>query len=287
MKTAFCILAHKYSPVLAQSIDLLGSIGDIYLHVDARSDLAAFGSIVERVHLTERGPVFWGTHTITQSMLAVMRATCNREYGYVAIISGDTLPIRPIEQIDAFLLSAAANGTEFVHDAPLHTDRMRRQRVAYRYPLYDRRNRNKGEAMLRSIQTALKLFPRNRLADALPPLHSGSNWIIVSSALRDYIFDFLESNPWYEQAFMHSLCGDEIFFHTIFAQSPFAAHRFAGQTMFTDWTTGPDFPRTLRNCDLERLVAARDDSQNHFLFARKMADDLDLDLYRRLLLGRK
>ncbi len=101
------------------------------------------------------------------------------------------------------------------------------------------------------------------------------------------MFSFLGSNPEYAEAFRYSRCGDELFFATLIEQSPFADRRDRRRYMYTDWQTGPQFPRTLDESDFGRLreAATKNDEGEYYLFARKFADMFDLDAYRTKVMG--
>lgn len=67
------------------------------------------------------------------------------------------------------------------------------------------------------IQIGLK---RNKI-DHLPRLYKGSLWFTLSHSAIDYILKYLNQNPDYLTPFKTSLCGDEVFFHTIMFNSHF------------------------------------------------------------------
>ncbi len=267
MRIAYCILCHKYTPVLDTLVDLIGSGNDIWVHVDAKADISRFAPLADRVNFLEgRVRVTWGGYSQIEATLRLLDATRARDCDYVALVSGDTLPLRPDADIRRFLWEN--RGCEFIFERPLlrgHADRVR-----FRYP--ERRLRFWSAARRR-----LGLLPRNRYFDTLPPLHFGSNWFVVTPGLRDYIFDFLGQHPEYTEAFRYSNCGDELFFATIAANSPFADRLDPRRYMYVDWTTGPDRPRLLDESDFPRLKAASE------LWARKFSDTLDTRAYREYM----
>lgn len=286
MKIAFCIICHKYTAVLREAVSLLAESNDIYLHVDAKSEIEAFEPLRGMVRFVEpRVNVTWGGYSQIEAYLRAFEATKAKEYGYVALISGDTLPLRPVAEIKKYL--ADNQGREFVFEKPILPHH--RDRVRYKHPAESVRDRGFWLKIARGMQKCLRLRPRNPYFDLLPPLAFGSNWIVITPAFRDYIFDYLAANPHFTEALMHSNCGDELFFATIINQSPFADRRDPRRYMYVDWETGPQYPRTLNGSDFDRLetAAAKNNDEEYYLFARKFADDTDLAEYRRRFIDRK
>lgn len=286
MKIAYCVMCHKYTPVLRELVALVGTEGggnDVYLHVDAKSDIGEFGEIADKVVFVEpRVDVTWGSWTQIEASLRLLDAARSGECDYIALISGDTLPLRDDDAIKRYL--ETNRGREFVYELPLqahHPDRVR-----YKYPAENPKDRGMAMRIVRGLQKRLRLFPRNPYFGSLPPLAFGSNWLIITPTFRDYIFDYLDSNPSYAEVFRHSHCGDELFFATLINQSPFASRRDPRRYMYVDWQTGPQYPRTLDESDFGRLRAAsaRDNDKEFYLFARKFSDTLDLDTYNNDLL---
>ena len=122
---------------------------------------------------------------------------------------------------------------------------------------------------------------RNPAYDALPQLYFGSNWLGLSGECRDYVLERAESDRAFTDAFRRGRCVDEIFIPTIVAHSPFAAGNIAAPLMLAEFAPGASSPRLIRTEDLPRLAARRD---GPYLFARKAADDIDTDQYKRTLM---
>ena len=125
---------------------------------------------------------------------------------------------------------------------------------------------------------------KNNLYELLPKLYKGTQWFGITSELRDYIIEYLQDNEWYIKAFKNSLCGDEIFFHTIIYNSKFRENIYQDYDKsnicyqalrYIDWKTGPDYPRILNENDFEKI------KDTECIFARKFDENLDLDLYRK------
>lgn len=279
MNVAYCIVCHKFTPVLEELVAGLEEGDDVFVHVDAKVDIGQFEPLQGRVNFIEnRVRVTWGRYSQIEATLRLLDATREVSCDYVALISGDTLPLLPSAELKKRLW--LDRGCEYLNIERLLPAHLRRLR--YRYPADDTRQRGFWGKAFYSVQRRLRLLPRNRWFGALPPLAFGSNWFVITPSLREYIFDFLGQNPEYVEAFRHSHCGDELFFATIAMGSPFAERLTRRKFFYIDWRTGPGHPRVLDESDFGRIAAAMADNDQLF-FARKFADDLDLNEYKALI----
>lgn len=285
-RIAFCIECHKYTPVLQELCrQLQHPEADIFIHVDAKSDIGDFAPLRPLARFIHpRSKVYWGEYGQIDCMLKLLRATCNGDYRYIAILSGDTLPPRPCGQIHDFL--EACYPRQFADMQPeLHITELTQKMQWCHYP-----DRNDWIGHLPGYFRK-RLYKRLRPGDnpyfrTLPPLEKGSNWIVVTDRFRDFVFDYLRTHPDYIRAFRHSHCGDEIFFQTLMGISEFAGANTRRPLVYTRWVgEGAPHPETFGTDDLSRLLQARDTAAEvPYLFARKIADDLDIARYRETFL---
>ncbi len=98
-RIAFCILCHKYTPVLEELIRILNVPGnEIFIHVDGKSRIQDFAPLRDRtgVHFLEpRTKVYWAGFSMVESTLRLFAETQNKNFHYIVLISGDTLPYAP------------------------------------------------------------------------------------------------------------------------------------------------------------------------------------------------
>ena len=140
-RIAFCVLCHKYTPVLAELVHQLDAPGNgLFIHVDGKADIGAFAALGKtgRVCFVEpRTKVYWGGFGMVESTLRLFSATRDGGFRYVVLISGDTLPLYPAETIRTVLREAYDRGRQFISANPSITpeeaDRIRRRR--FRPPL--------------------------------------------------------------------------------------------------------------------------------------------------------
>lgn len=135
-RIAFCVLCHKYTPVLAELVHQLDAPGNgLFIHVDGKADIGAFAALGKTVRVCfvePRTKVYWGGFGMVESTLRLFSATRDGGFRYVVLISGDTLPLYPAETIHTVLREAYARGRQFISANPSITpeeaDRVRRRR---------------------------------------------------------------------------------------------------------------------------------------------------------------
>lgn len=93
----------------------------------------------------------------------------------------------------------------------------------------------------------------NPFFDRLPPLKKGSQWIAITDRMRDFIFDYLAAHPEFIPAFRYSHAADELFFHTLLGDSPFAGYNANYSLVHADWSHPGAHPKTLSTSDLSQL----------------------------------
>ena len=211
-RIAFCVLCHKYTPVLAELVHQLDAPGNgLFIHVDGKADIGAFAALGKtgRVCFVEpRTKVYWGGFGMVESTLRLFSATRDGGFRYVVLISGDTLPLYPAETIRTVLREAYDRGRQFISANPSITpeeaDRIRRRRFCP----------DKSTFARRLLRIAMKCTMRadNPFFDRLPPLEKGSQWIAITDRMRDFIFDYLAAHPDFIPAFRYSHAADELFF---------------------------------------------------------------------------
>ena len=78
-RIAFCVLCHKYTPVLAELVHQLDAPGNgLFIHVDGKADIGAFAALGKtgRVCFVEpRTKVYWGGFGMVESTLRLFSAT--------------------------------------------------------------------------------------------------------------------------------------------------------------------------------------------------------------------
>ncbi|WP_195458516.1 beta-1,6-N-acetylglucosaminyltransferase [Alistipes sp. D31t1_170403_E11] len=115
-RIAFCIICHKYTPVLQELIDRLSVPGNgIFVHVDRKARMKDFAALSGKVRfVTPRIDIRWGDYGQICCMRRLYEATRSGDYRYIVLLSGDTLPLYDMTYIREFLAASYARNTEFV-----------------------------------------------------------------------------------------------------------------------------------------------------------------------------
>lgn len=283
-KIAFCILCHKFTPVLESFMKWMSEDNDFYIHVDAKTDITPFEPLTRLDNVffvSDRTAVYWGTFSQVEAILKIFHLTKQGSYSHICLVSGDTLPLRSNREIKDYFSSQP--DTEFIIYEPVKS--LHYERFKYNYPNFEK-EKNFFLKVRNHVQARFKLYRKNPLAIQVPPLAFGANWIAFTPLFRDYIFEYLKDHPLYTRAFGKSRCADELFFHTILHNSPFESRNDVRHIMYTDWENSINNPRILDESDFARLqkLVNKDDDTHHYLFARKFPDNLDLEQYEKLFI---
>ena len=258
---------------------------DIFIHVDAKSDIGDFAPLRPLARFIHpRSKVYWGEYGQIDCMLKLLRATCNGDYRYIAILSGDTLPLRPCGQIHDFL--EACYPWQFADMQPeLHitelTQKMQwchypdRNDWIGRLPGYFRKRllqtaAPRGQPLFQDIAAARKGFQLDRRHRPLP------GFCVRLSAHPPRLYPRIQTLALRRRDL----------FQTLMGISEFAGANTRRPLVYTRWVgEGAPHPETFGTDDLSRLLQARDTAAEvPYLFARKIADDLDIARYRETLL---
>lgn len=257
-RIAFCIICHKYTPVLQELIDRLSVPGNtIFVHVDRKARMKDFAALSGKVRfVTPRIDIRWGDYSLICCMRRLYEATRSGDYRYIVLLSGDTLPLYDMTYIREFLAASYARNTEFVAMQPdLNLEEFYgKVRTAHYVPVLRWGGKRSLREKLR-IKYAKHFRPaRNPLFGKVLPLEKGCNWITITARLRDYALEYARTHPDYNRFFRYTSCGDEIYFHTILGSSPLAGNNTRQSLMFADWNV-PIGPKVLDNTDIDRLAA--------------------------------
>src|SRR5664280_2591372 len=105
---AYLILAHHQAPLLGKLLRLLDDDrNDVFVHVDAKAKgfvEADLRTIVtnSRLHFTKRTRVMWGSYSMINAELLLLRSAVPNNYAYYHLLSGSDLPLRTQKSIHDF-----------------------------------------------------------------------------------------------------------------------------------------------------------------------------------------
>ncbi len=261
MKLGFLILAHRYPNQLVRLIEglLLVDGSKIYIHVDQKNT-AEFQSTINQfknnsrvVFIEETYKVYWGSYNQILATLALIKAAVkSNSEDYCMLLSGqDFLIKKPSELLNFF---KSNKGSEYMVHFKLPDvqwqdgglNRLGNYHLNFpKHPWFS----NKLNAAIGKLQTAIK-FKRRPFFQQ----YGGSNWFNLSIEALRYIVNYLDKNPAYLKTFKYSLTADEIFIQSILMNSEFKSKMIPQDLRYTNWSTGPEYPKILRESDFEELI---------------------------------
>jgi hypothetical protein len=290
MKVAYLILAHHQPVHLARLVERINAHwADIFIHIDRKVVLDDFRRAVNcansRVTFLEgaqRVKVSWGGFSMVRATLNLLEAAlrCSEPYDRFCLLSGADFPIKN----NAAIYEQFCSNTEFMRidrkvgygETTSHSGNI--SRLWFFDEPYPIRKLLSGRFHRRPYQ---KLT-----------FYHGSSWWCLTRACVEQIMHYLEENP--DFALFHSrvLSPDEIFFHTLVKNLPFADrinHDFARSAgnapqmpnehgcHYIDWGDKPAAsPKILDLDDYDRLV------NSPALFARKFDEKFSRSLLEKL-----
>lgn len=285
---AYLIAAHGSFEQLKALLSLLDDAhNDIYLHMDKKAKSFReedFAAVVSRATLrfVPRRSSSWGSPRFIDVMLSLLTAAVQTPHRYYHLLSGADLPLKSQREIRAFF--NAHDGQEFLnYQHPAADPAVLRYRLGIYHPFYalglGGPLASRAERLLEGLQNRLHI---DRLRGTALRFQKGHLWFSVTHAFAAYA---VEQAPKYRPLFRMSACGDEMFFHTIMANSPFDARRYMPEAYddtlsiqrYIDWAQGGgSSPHTFTMADYDTLCR-----QPH-LFARKFNAARDPELFRRM-----
>jgi hypothetical protein len=203
---------------------------------------------------------------------------------YFTLISGRDFPLRPVEEILAFLEQAPSRS--YLEHFPIPTPRWhfegRERTDFYTYTVRGRRETCiprgedtgffswKGRLLNEALRVRSVLKPTRRFPSYARPV-GGSQWWNLSRAAADRILDFIDEHPDYRRYHAHTLAPDEVFFQSILLGTDFAVeHEIVNDTLrFMRWPEKESHPRVLTMSDMPAM------RESEALFGRKFDAAVD------------
>lgn len=275
MRIAYVISAYRRPEQLLRLIGRLAAEdARFYVHVDSKTREPVFRTMVDGladldVTFLPRHPCHWGGFGHVRASLKGIAAIVDSGYDpdYTILLSGQDYPIKPNDEIHAFLEA-------------------RRGRSSFLYFAVPTPNWAQGgvprfrDWHLRWRGLHVRIPLRRSLPLGLTPWGGSAYWILGRRALAEVV-GFVGEHPEYVEFFRHVDIPDESFFHTILLNSPLAAECDDIRLHYTEWGRTPA-PAVLLTADYPHLV------ESPCLFARKFDPHVDsevLDLIDEHLLS--
>ncbi|MEM9009662.1 MAG: beta-1,6-N-acetylglucosaminyltransferase [Pseudomonadota bacterium] len=222
MSVGICIMAHgrlERAAELARSLVVQGC--RVAIHVDARTSDDAYAKMqatlaeFDEILYAPRRACAWGGFSLVEASQEAAAALLARydDVSHVCLISGTCLPLRPVRELQAFLIANA--GIDFIESWDLEDDDwvkdgLSLERFTLHFPFNWRRQRWLFD---RFVTLQRRLGVRRRMPEGLRP-HIGSQWWCLS---RKTLLAILEDpkRPIYERYFRTTWIPDESYFATL------------------------------------------------------------------------
>lgn len=283
LRFAYLLLAHTDPELLQNLIDLLDDIrNDIYVHIDAKSDISKFSAIKSKYSritvLEKRIDVGWGAPSqIDLEYLLFNTALCSGiEYYYFHLLSGQDLPLKSQDEIHLFFNNN--NGFEFINFESNNatSDEIDRKCKLYHILLSYVRHKNLIVCnivnLIRKSLLGIQYYLGFRRNFRWKQLKKGSNWCSVT---YDFVKYLIENEKLVKQEFRMTHCSDEIYKQTLAYNSPVFKSRIYpyGNMRLIDFKRGSkQSPYTFRQNNFAELI------NSNALFARKFSSFIDSDI---------
>lgn len=268
MHHAWLIIAHNQFGILQRLVSLLDDErSDFFVHIDKKTpelpDLH-----VEKGHLSlldNRVDVRWGTVSQIMAELTLLSAAASKsDYDYYHIISGTTLPLKPVDELDAYFSNQDGKCivTGLCKDEP-YQETLKIHRCNLFMKNYASQNqflRKTSQFLWKSAIAVQRLLGVriNRVGD----FFKASNWLSLPHEAVRYL---LSRKSEILKTYRYSFCGDEYFVPSELMSSPQWKERIVSDDAYLKHDIGRSNAETLR---LEDFPALR---QSGYLFARKFA----------------
>lgn len=214
MRHAYLIMAHKNQEQLAILIQMLDHPScDLFVHLDAKwtnCDLEYLKNRANnsRIYFTERVSVEWGKYSQVQAELILLHAAVNHGgYDFYHFITGQDLPLKSMEEINAFFENTPEqNYIHFCDDEAAYHAAISR---AYRYCLPD-----KGRCLRILNKVLARCLCKVGEKTWLKKRHFGygSAYFDITDFMAKMILD---KENWIKKHFRTYSCPDELFLQTV------------------------------------------------------------------------
>lgn len=283
MRLAYLILAHHHPLHLRRLVRALsGTAAGIFVHVDAKADIAPFRAALSGTGATllrDRVGVWHRGYSMVNATLRLLDAATRHAppFDRYVLLSGDDYPVRP----DAEILEHYRGSAEsWIGHAVLRpeTDDQFRHLAKVSYPDFVLFNSRWGKRspLRRRIQKRVlrACFAWVRKPDPGVTVYRGSQWWSLTHEMAVFCLAYLSdpANRAFVRFFKLTAGSDELVFQTLLLNSRFAgscrSSPVAGASLYSclhyiDWSPHREEPAHLSLADLPAITASG------YLFARK------------------
>jgi len=271
MRLAYLILAHGNKSQLERLVkSLIYANTDIYIHLDAKSDMSEFADLaaLEGVSfIKKRISIGWGDYSMVSATLTgfeeILKASF--DYSHINLLSGQDYLLKSAATIQKFLFENPDKS--FIRYRSILDDwQQSKSRIAmYSLGDYNFPFRFKIQGLLN------KFLPDKKMPLGLKP-YGFSQWITITPNCAAYSLDYLKKHKSVRRFFRLTWAVDEIVFQTILMNSSLKDSIVNDHLRYIKFKNAASRPNTLTMADAKLLV-----DSNKF-FARKFDPQVDSEI---------
>ena len=222
MSVGFIMLAHKNLDRVAQVAGYWAQRDHpVVIHIDARAPRADFDEMTEvlqkfrNIRFVARRPCDWGKFSIVAATLDAAEIMLAQfpDVSHVFLASGSCLPLRPVEDLDAYL--AARPDTDFIESVTTEevtwtVGGLDLERFTLRFPFSWKKHRRLFDAY---VNFQRRIGVRRRIPEGVEP-HLGSQWWCLTRATLQAILTDPKRSV-YDTYFSKVWIPDEAYFQSL------------------------------------------------------------------------
>ena len=223
MRHAWLIIAHNEFGILQRLVSALDAPEcDIYIHIDKKfRQLPEIYSKASAIYILDRRvDVRWGSVSQIRCEFVLLEAAVSRgTYDYYHIISGTTLPLKPLDEIMGFFESHLGNSVF----SGIGKDQPYQETLKiHRYNLFLRNYTSRNRLLKWSSQFLWKSAIAAQRALGIESnkgkeFFKSSNWLSLTEDAVQYLLSRKEAIL---RSYRYSFCGDEYFIPSELMASP-------------------------------------------------------------------
>jgi len=226
---AYLILAHADIPHLRRLVAALPADSIKLVHLDRKCAAAPnLSDLPNAVVLDNRIPVYWADFSVVEATLLLLRAALRlKQIERIVLLSGSCYPIRSDDDILDFFSSRPTDNfiKAFAIEQASLLYRSKLTQIHFGETSVVRLTGSNRPALVHAMArglTLLQVWRRRDWRRSLAPLkpYFGSQWWAITRACGEYVMErhvAYRGLRFFEQCF----APDEMYFHTIVANSPF------------------------------------------------------------------
>ena len=289
-KHAFLVMAYNEFTMLNKLLtELDDERNDIYLHIDKKTKYVDFEEISSWVNRSNiifvpRKKVYWGTYSLVDCELRLLKAAREKKYAYYHLISGTDLPLKSQDEMHKVFDSEDGEFVDY-HINGEYNDNFE-YKIKYWFPFLkyvgrgvfpENGMRNRFLNKLSVFQTNFVKWQEKHGVNRIKKyrditFYKGAEWISITDDFAAYILSMKKK---IKKMFRLTNGSDEIFIQTIGLNSHFKDRIRNFNYRRIDWERGN--PYEFKCSDYEELISS------DAFFARKVSYNHEPYLVERVL----